>query len=83
MGMISSAMKHREKSTPRIALIFSQTVVSLLRCICTKAAAEVKQYPMAAPMEDISTIQLRTVRPNHGQNNEMIIMKMMAFIGVL
>lgn len=83
LGTISSAMKHSEKMTPKMEFMVIHAEVSLLRRTCTKVAAEVKPYPIAAPMEDISTTQLSTVRPNHGQHSEMIMMNRMAFIGVL
>lgn len=76
-------MKIIEKHTPRIAKTFRDFVPSPSFFIVTRVAAEVKKYPMEAPMELISTNHPKASRPRIGPDKEIMMQKIIAFFGVL
>ena len=80
--MSCSTMKVTENATPMTAMAFSNEVTSLSLFSITSVVAEVKKYPMDAPIADMSTNQPSASLPRIGPDSDSTIQNIIAFLGV-
>lgn len=80
--MSCSTINVTENTTPMTAIDFSKDVPSLSLFSITSVAAEVKNYPIDAPIADISTNQPSASLPRIGPDSDTTIQNIIAFLGV-
>ena len=75
-------MNIAEKIVPSIAIIRNNCVLSFVLFMVTRVDAQVKKYPIDAPIADMSRNHPSASRPRTGPDNEMSIQKIIEFFGV-
>ena len=75
-------MNIAEKIVPSIAIIRNNCVLSFVLFMVTRVDAQVKRYPIDAPIADMSRNHPRASRPRTGPDNEMSIQNIIEFFGV-
>ncbi|MBE7048372.1 MAG: hypothetical protein E7393_03245 [Ruminococcaceae bacterium] len=81
IGTSKSAANTNDKITPSNPMIIINFFFSFKANL--NAARDVYPNPIAAPIDDISTIHPRAVLPTNGENKEITIINIIAFLGVL
>lgn len=71
-----------EKTTPIVAITLNAFLSSLSLLIVILVTAQVKKYPIDAPITDISTNQPSASLPSIGPVNDTIIQNIITFTGV-